>query len=123
MFGGLFSASNMYQRSIVEAHDGHWLVCLVLDKGSDEPAEADRFALAVPCDDQGRVKLPASPQLIQFTPPGVIEKREKRARCESAGHLLCERWSMSGGKMVRHCECRDKREERTPAPEERGQSR
>ena len=123
MFGGLFSASNMYQRSVVEAHGSHWLVCLVLDKGSAEPVEADRFALAVPCDDQGCVKLPASPQLIQFTPPGVIEQREKRARCEPAGHPLRDHWSMFGGKMARYCECRDKREERTPTPEERGQYR
>ena len=120
MFGALFSASNMYQRSVVEAHGSHWLVCLVLDKGVEEPADADRFALAVLCDDQGRVKLPASPQLIQFTPLEVIKKREKRVRCELAGHPMRDRESMFGGKMVRHCECRDKCEARTPIPEERG---
>ena len=74
---GFFSASNMYQRSIVEAHEGHWIVCLVLDMGPNEPADADRFALAIPCDKQGRATLPTTPQLIQFTPPSVIEKRAK----------------------------------------------
>lgn len=114
---GLGNASNRYQRCIVEAHDRHWLICLVLDKGEDEPPDADRFALAVPCDKQGRATFPAHPQLIQFTPPEVIEEREKRARCESAGHSL-RAWSMLFGKMVRSCECCDKREERAPTTAE-----
>ena len=123
MFGELFNTSSMYQRSVVEAHGSHWLVCLMLDKSRDEPDDADRFVLAVPCDEEGRAELPVTPQLIKFTPPEVIEKREKRARCEVAGHPLCERWSMWGGKMTRSCECLDKSETREPTTEEHGRYR
>lgn len=116
-----FSASNLYQRTLVEAHDGHWIVCLVLDKDTNEPPDAERFALAVRCDAEGRLDLPASPQLIKFTPPEVIEKRRKQEGCGAADHPLRDRWAMLGSKMVRTCECGDKREEREPTAAERAQ--
>lgn len=121
MFGGLFSASSLYQRTLVEAHDRHWIVCLVLEKDEKEPVDADRFALAVCCDAEGRVELPATPQLIKFTPPEVIEKRKKQESCGAAEHPLRDRWSMFGGKMQRTCECGGKREEREPTAAERAQ--
>lgn len=116
-----FAASNQYQRTLVEAHDGHWIVCLVLDKDPGEPPDAERFALAVRCDAQGHLDLPAMPHLIKFTPPEVIEKRKKQESCGSAEHPLRDRWAMFGGKMARSCECGGKREEREPTAAERAQ--
>jgi hypothetical protein len=116
-----FAASNLYQRTLVYAHGCHWIVCLVLDKDSSEPIDGDRFALAVPCNEEGHLDLPATPQLIRFTPPEVVEKRKKRETCAAADHPLRDRWLMFGGKMTRSCDCGDKREEREPTAAERAQ--
>ena len=121
MFGSLFSASNLYQRTLVEAHNRHWIVCLVLDKDPKEPDDADRFALAVVCDAEGRVELPATPELIKFTPLDVVETRKKQESCKAADHPLRDRWMMWGGKMERSCACGEKREKREPTAAERSQ--
>lgn len=114
---GIGSASSRYQRQLVEAHDRKWLVCLVLDE-EDHDDERFRLALAVPCDDQGSVAVPAQASLIRFTPADVQEKLDRRARCAEAGHPLgAEKWR-NLGIFEQVCDCCEKLVTRVATAEE-----
>lgn len=104
--------STIYQRQVVEAHGGRWLICFVLDKKSADDPDDVRYALAVPFNDDDSADLPAVASLIKFTPPDVKARAERKARCTAAGHPLREKWTMWGGKMKRSCECFAKEESR-----------
>lgn len=81
------AASGLCQRELVEAHGSHWLVCLMLDSTAAEHEAKSRlrFALAVKCDADGRVKLPSEgAQLIQFAPSFLVPLAEQLAARELA---------------------------------------
>ncbi len=118
---GMFGASSLYQREVVEAYGRKWLVCLVLEQSSGElDALADRYALAVPCEgDEGRVDLPATASLIQFTPAHVKEARDRRAACVAADHPLVSAKRVSLDNAEERCACGERKSTRPLDAEER----
>lgn len=110
MIGDLFEYANVFTGRRVTAYGAEWIVCNALHTRAD----GDVLALAV----RASAVLPCLPEVILYTPEEEVERRERRARCAATGHVLRDRESMWGGKMVRYCECYENKQEREPTAEE-----
>jgi hypothetical protein len=118
MLGDL--VQHLHCRQIVAAHDRMWMVVHYVERLDD----GDDLVLAVEvqntkAEPAHSAALPAQVHLIRYTSEYEQGRRATKARCESAGHPLRERWSMWHGKMERNCECYAAKETRELTDEER----
>lgn len=111
--------SSAHQREMVEAHGRKWVIVGVLDLAVGEDIRiADRQGLAVECDADGSVKVPALITLIKFTPESARRRRWVKIECTAGGHAITTPPTMLLGRMHQACRCGESKTVRDPTPAE-----